>query len=318
MDEPLPAPSSFSFLAALYLLMPFGRRPFPGYFCHTTGAHATPGGRCRSRPAKLMRLDMPRALPGLGDPRCSERTDRCSGNERDDAAAPIMLLSPTAIDDIRPFPRAAHSVLLPRHRRCDAGRSSDGSPERTPAGRRPFLFLPLAAHAGGALVGAIGVGTLMDSRASVAVTSSARSCCLVDSRHPNATVWTAALPGPNSSLSSARVHQSSGCIASVHPGCGRMPGTPSNRPAAFGVVLAESTSKLPLPRAWSIGAVFPRTASMASSHTWAISAIDRLLGGIPLLRAAFCVALSSCQAHHSHHRSVCRSIGILIAVRRHS
>lgn len=114
------------------------------------------------------------------------------------------------------------------------------------------LVLPLAVHAGGALVGAIGLYILCYSLASVAVTVLLYFVVRLIAHVPMRRFGYAALPAQLIAFSSS---SSIAALPALVEGAEKRLALP-NRITAFVLPLAVSTFKIASPVAWSVGAVF--------------------------------------------------------------
>jgi Na+/H+-dicarboxylate symporter len=114
------------------------------------------------------------------------------------------------------------------------------------------LVLPLAVHAGGALVGAIGFYVLTYSVASVAVILLLYPVVWLVAHIPMRQFGSAALPAQLIAFSSS---SSIAALPALIEGAEKRLGLP-NRVTGFVLPLAVSTFKIASPVAWSIGAVF--------------------------------------------------------------
>ena len=114
------------------------------------------------------------------------------------------------------------------------------------------LVLPLAVHAGGALVGAMGLYVLTYSIASVALTLLLYPVVWLIARIPMRRFGYAALPAQLIAFSSS---SSIAALPALVEGAETRLALP-NRTTAFVLPLAVSTFKIASPVAWSIGAVF--------------------------------------------------------------
>ena len=114
------------------------------------------------------------------------------------------------------------------------------------------LVLPLAVHAGGAIVGAIGLYILCYSLASVAVTVLLYFVVRLIAHVPMRRFGYAALPAQLIAFSSS---SSIAALPALVEGAEKRLALP-NRITAFVLPLAVSTFKIASPVAWSVGAVF--------------------------------------------------------------